>query len=384
MILRRSFLNELGNSAGGVFTVIFSIVLTVGLVNVMHATAGGRFDTAAVFEIMIYTGLSNLPPLMAASVFIAVLIVMIRAWQDSEMVVWYCAAGRSLLDWIPPVLKFVLPIAVLVAVLSVSVSPWAKAQIQQSAKSFQQRDDVSRVAPGRFIETSGGRRVFFVEEMSEGGERLKNVFMNINEGNREILVESVSGEIKTNAMGDRYVVLGQGRRYDTSAKNDAAWRVIEFKTYEVRLDSKINPLAVTSDVDKVPFSMLWLMKSPYAKSQLLWRLSWPLVTVILALMAIPLSCTNTRAGRNLNLVLAALVFILYLNGISIVVAWVKTARLGWIPGLILVNGVFALLTVLLFVRRVWMQRWLPAYVTDAPFKIVRTIRRRRRQKESVR
>lgn len=85
MILRRSFLDELANSAGGVFTVIFSIVLTVGLVGVLHETAGGSYDSSSVLEITLYTGLANLAPLMTASLFIAVLITLIRAWQDNEM-----------------------------------------------------------------------------------------------------------------------------------------------------------------------------------------------------------------------------------------------------------------------------------------------------------
>lgn len=103
MIFRRSFLNELANSAGGVFTVIFSIVLTVGLVGVLHETAGGSYDSSSVLEITLYTGLANLAPLMTASLFVAVLITLIRTWQDNEMIVWFSAGGRSLLDWIGPV-----------------------------------------------------------------------------------------------------------------------------------------------------------------------------------------------------------------------------------------------------------------------------------------
>ena len=86
--------------------------------------------------------------------------------------------------------------------------------------------------------------------------------------------------------------------------------------------------------------------------------------MILSLMAIPLSCTNVRAGRNFNLVAAALVFILYLNSVSIGVSYVKTERLDWLVALILINGAFLSLTVLLFVRHVWMQQWIPKSVKE--------------------
>ena len=376
MILRRSFLDELANSAGGVFTVIFSIVLTVGLVGVLHETAGGSYDSSSVLEITLYTGLANLAPLMTASLFIAVLITLIRAWQDNEMIVWFSAGGGRLLDWVGPVLKFVFPFAVLVAVLSLSVSPWAKAQMEQSAREFQQRDDVSRIAPGRFIETNGGQRVFFIEEVSEDGNRVKNVFMSIREEDKETIVRAQSGEIKRNALGDRFAVLYSGKRYDTGSGSDASWRVIEFKTYELRLDTKTGPITGSSDVDQVPIQTLMEMDAARAKGQMLWRFTWPLAALILPLLAIPLSLTNVRAGRNFNLLAAALIFILYLNAVSIGVARVKTERLDWVAGLIWINGSFFLITVLLFVRRVWMQRWVPQSLADLPYRIGRWVKRR--------
>lgn len=385
MILQRSFQNELANSAGGVFTVIFSIVLTVGLVGVLHETAGGSYDTTAVFEITIYTGLANLAPLMTASLFIAVLIVLIRAWQDNEMIVWFSAGGRSLLDWVRPVLTFVFPFVLVIAALSLVVSPWAKLQMEESARAFEQRDDVSRIAPGRFIEANAGQRVFFIEEVSEDGNRVKNVFMSTKEGDKEIIVEAEAGEIRRNSLGDRYVVLLNGRRYDMASDETAAWRVIEFKSYEVRLDVRSAAMEANSDVDKVPLTQLMTMESPKAKGQMLWRFCWPIGTLILSLMAIPLSSTNVRAGRNFNLVAAALIFILYLNAVSIGVARVKTDRMDWVTGLILVNGSFLLITLLLFVRRVWMQRWIPKAVNDWTYKLFSQSKalRKREKKEGT-
>lgn len=372
MILRRSFISELANSAGGVFTVLFSIILTVGLVTILNATAGGRYDTTEVFEILVYTSLINLPQLLAASLFIAVLVVMIRIWQDNEMAVWFCSGGQNLLSWAVPVIKFAVPLVVLVGVLSVSVSPWAKGQIQKTAREFQQRDDVSRMAPGRFIETNGGRRVFFIESIDKGGTRAKNIFMSeLGKNGQEVIVRAKSGEVRTNALGDRYVVLSNGKRYETGgSKNRAAWRVVDFKRYELRLDMKVDTMVAVSDYDKIPIAYLWRIKNPQASAQIMWRLSWPIATLLLMLLAIPLSYTNTRSGRNINLVIAVLVFILYMNAINIGQAWVRTGRMTWPMALVSINGAFLLLTVVLFVRRVWMQRWLPLWLTELPYRMV--------------
>ena len=369
MIFRRLLVNELASSAGGVFTVLFSIVLTVGLVTILGQAAGGSVDSRSVFELMVYSSLTNLPALLALSIFIAILMVMIRSWQDSEMVVWFSSGGLSLLRWISPVLRFSLPMIVLVALISLVVTPWAKAQIERTSQQFEQRDDVNRISPGRFIETEGGARVFFIEEVSEDGTRIKNVFMSQRSGRGETILKADSGEIRVNENGIRYVVLKNGRRYDTSEKADAAWRVVDFDNYELRLESKADQAYASRDVEELPLDRLLRLDTPVAKAELVWRLCWPLAAFNLALLAIPLSYTNPRAGKSLSLLLAVLIFILYLNGISMAETWVKTERVPWFVALVGLNGAVFILTALLFVRRVWMQRWLPLSLIELPYKI---------------
>ena len=60
MILKRSFISELTNSAGGAFTVMFTIVLAVGMVQVLNLAAGGRIGSATVLEMIVYQVLGNL------------------------------------------------------------------------------------------------------------------------------------------------------------------------------------------------------------------------------------------------------------------------------------------------------------------------------------
>ncbi len=371
MIFKRLLVNELASSAGAVFTVLFSVVLTIGLVTILGQAAGGSVDSRSVFKLMAYSSFTNLPALLSLSVFIAVLMVMMRGWQDSEMPVWFSSGGLSLLRWIAPVLKFCLPMVILVGVLSIGVTPWAKGEIERTSQEFQQRDDVNRLSPGRFIETMGGRRVFFIEEMSEGGEYVKNVFISERNGRSEIIVVAESGHVRQTEKGVRYVVLNNGRRYETSTKADAAWRVTEFDSYELRLESKVAQAYINRDVETMPFEYLVALGTPQAKAEIVWRLCWPLCALNLALLAVPLSYTNPRAGRSLSLIMAVLIFILYLNGISMAESWVKIQRVDWVTALVGLNGAVALLCILLFVRRVWLQRWIPLWLSELPYKFIK-------------
>jgi lipopolysaccharide export system permease protein len=88
------------------------------------------------------------------------------------------------------------------------------------------------------------------------------------------------------------------------------------------------------------------------KGELLWRVAVPLQALTLALLAIPLSFVNPRAGRGNNLLLAILVFMIYGNLINVSQAWVAQGKLRLDVGLWGVHGVMFALLVLLFYRRI--------------------------------
>lgn len=351
MIFRRSLISELANTTGSVFTVIFSIMLTIGLVRIFGMAAGGRIDPATVLEMVVYQTLINLAPILSVSLFISVLMTLMRSWLDSEMVVWFSSGGISLASWIGPVLRFSLPIVVLIALLSAVISPWSKAQSDANRDSFSQRDDVSRISPGHFIEGEGGRQVYFIEDVESDGKHIRNVFvMDAGSPDGEKLLTAQSGVIETNSLGDRYVTLSNGRRFEL-ADNSARFGLAEFKEYSQRLD--IKPEKVISDTDTSEMGFLSLLKvnNNEARGELFWRLSWPWTAINLVLIAIPLSSSNPRSGRKLNLIVALLLFVLYLNAISLGMNAIETGKIGFIPCLFLVNGVFSLLALYLFLRR---------------------------------
>src|SRR3546814_7815289 len=79
------------------------------------------------------------------------------------MVVWF-ASGLSLKDWIGPVLRCAVPVAILIAVLTLFASPWAYRQVAEYHQRYSQRSDLSKISAGQFIETEDGDRVFFADD----------------------------------------------------------------------------------------------------------------------------------------------------------------------------------------------------------------------------
>jgi lipopolysaccharide export system permease protein len=98
----------------------------------------------------------------------------------------------------------------------------------------------------------------------------------------------------------------------------------------------------------MPTSELWNSKDLEYKAELQWRLTIPISTLIIAMLALPLSQTTPRSGRYANLALAIVLYLVYSNLLSVSTTWIEKQTIPiwigtwWVHGLAL-----ALLFVLL-------------------------------------
>ena len=176
MIFHRALLREFASLAGAVFMTLFAIAITTRLIRLLGQAAGGRIPTDAVLAFLGFFTLGALPVLLSLTMFISVLLTLTRSWRDSEMVIWF-GAGLSLASWLKPVLLFAAPQIAVIAATSLFIAPWAAQMGAEYATRLEARDDVSRVSPGVFGETSGRDRVFFVEAVDGEAAVVQNVFL---------------------------------------------------------------------------------------------------------------------------------------------------------------------------------------------------------------
>jgi lipopolysaccharide export system permease protein len=273
------------------------------------------------------------------------------------MVVWF-TTGQSLLAWVGPVVRFAWPIVIAIALLAFFVSPWSQAQIEMSRDRFARRDDVSRVAPGRFIESGTADRVFFVESVDMTGGEVRNVFVSSKSKGRETLVVAENGVIEVAPNGDRFIVLQQGRRYE-GAPGQLEYRTLEFDRYAIRLESR--PDQPIGERRAKTMTTLQLLAQPTATNlgEMLWRISSPVMALLVTLLAIPLSYTNPRVGRSFNLIIAVLAFAVYVNLLNTVQAFVQQERLSFGVGVWALHAAVLGIVILLFARRLFVHGWRP-------------------------
>ncbi|MBC7804077.1 MAG: LPS export ABC transporter permease LptF [Candidatus Parcubacteria bacterium] len=353
MIFLRTLLREFANLAVAVFLSLFLIALTTRLIRLLGQAAGGKIPSDAVVAFLGFSALNLLPVLLSLTLFITILLALNRSWRDSEMVIWF-NSGLSLAAWMRPVLIFAAPLVLLIAALSFFISPWAAQKAEQYRSRVDTRDDISRVEPGAFGESRSKERVFFVESVSGDKSSVQNVFVNSTQHRRTGVMLSERGFSEAAPNGDRFLVLLSGRRYE-GTPGQADFRLMEFERYATRIQVKEgNEPAATQKST----TTLGLIESPTRSNQaeLLWRVGIPLSALILALLAIPMSFVNPRAGRSVNLLFALLTYMVYSNLLSISQARVAQGKLAFGTGWWLVHAVMLVVLVLLFAQRMQLLR----------------------------
>lgn len=354
MIFQRSVQREFANTAAGVFVALFSILLTTQLIRLLGQAAGGKLASEAVLALLGFGAINYLPAVLSLTVFVSILLTLSRSYRESEMIVWF-SAGLPLTAWIAPVLRFATPFVILVALMSMFLSPWALQRSSELRQRLSMRDDVSQISPGNFRESGNADRVFFVESIAEDATHVKNVFVSSTEHGRLGVMVAAEGYTEVAANGDRFLILMNGRRYEGDP-GTPDYRATDFDRYWIRIEEQ-EARAVKRSARNAHFNSLLRNPTPDNLGEVVWRVGLPISALMLALLAIPLSFVNPRASRANNLVLALFTYVTYSNLISLSQSWVRQERISFELGLWSIHAGMVLLLAILFWRRIAIYAW---------------------------
>jgi len=358
MIFQRAIRRELLNTVGAVFTTLFTIVITVMLIRILGDAAGGRVASGDVVALLGFAALIYLPVILSLTAFISVLLVVARSYQDSEMIVWF-ASGLSLMRWIRPIMSIGIPIVLLTASLSLWLTPWASRLSAEYKETFRNREDISRISPGKFQESASGDRIFFVEGLSSDTSKVENVFVSQSQGKNSSVVVAQEGSVILDQRGDKLLELRNGHRYD-GTPGSPDFQTMDFGRYVIVVSSSQRELTDNKSARVLSTRSLIESPNPSNMAELLWRVSLPVMCLLQMLLAIPLGFVNPRRGRTLNLMIALVLAVSYLNSVGIVQAAVGQGRLSftsaWWP---LHLSALLVISVLFFWRNNTNSRWHP-------------------------
>ncbi len=330
-ILDRYIFREIASSWLGVTMVLLLILLTNQFARVLGDVAKGKLPKNAAFDVIGLSAVQYLTILVPIGLFLATMLALGRLYRDSEMpAMMACRVGPS--GIYRPLTWLMLPLVIAVAWLSVYGGPWALTTVDRIGAEARREADLASIEPGQFTTFGPDRAVVYGNAVNADGS-MEKVFMQRRVANGEVeVVISELGEMReSDDPNVRLLVLHNGRRYE-GIPGTSEFRVIEFAEHGVpyRLPSLESP---EQRPRVMPFMDLLRSDDLEHIAEIQWRISVPLATVILAILAVPLSRSQPRAGRYGRLAVGLLVFIIYLNMMSAAKAWIEQSKISPLLGI---------------------------------------------------
>jgi lipopolysaccharide export system permease protein len=240
-----------------------------------------------------------------------------------------------------------LPAAFLAALLLLVLTPWANSGIERI--KFEQRDaaDISGVRTGRFNEYREGNLVIFAQQGESGG--LSEVFLQRRHQEQlDVVLAKEAVQSVDAATGERFVVLRNGARYE-GLPGRADYSISRFEEYALRMP-KLDLADFSLHTKSQPSALLWASDDLRARAELQSRIAAPLAVMVFAILAVPLARAQPRKDIYGRVVLAILVYFVFMNLQRVAEQWMEVgatpAWLGmwWVAAVMLgVAGVIVLL-----------------------------------------
>lgn len=351
-IIDRYLLREVLLTFAAVVAVLLLILLTNTLIYMLGQVVDGRIAGDVVLPLFLANVSHVVVMLVPPGIYLAVLLTFGRLYADSEMsALRACGYGPARLY--RPVVLAAVAVAVLAAILSMQVAPWAQRADHDIRAQIAERSELTGVAAGQFTRAAGGDVVMFAERRRDDGV-LEGVFLEAEDAAGETVVvrarEAV--ERRDDDTGWRYVEFRDGARYE-GRPGGAEFAVIEFESHGLRLpESTRDPGQPAREAQ----SMAELRAAGGSKdhAEIQWRLSVPLGCLTLALAALPLARTTPRKGRYSRIAIALFLYMLYAN--FMVIAREAVAD-GTVPGWLGMWWAHALVLLLIAVLVLQQNGW---------------------------
>lgn len=358
MLFHSSLRKDLARNFGATLVILITIVMTVILIRTLGQASRGSVNPSEVLLVMGFSVLSQMTTIITLSLFIAVVSTLSRMYSDSEMVIWF-SSGQGLANFVRPLLRFAWPVLLIIVLLALFAWPWSNLQIQELQNRYEKRNDLERVAPGQFQESTGGKRVFFIDKDSPDKRLGNHVFVSSIDKGIESITTAQTGRVDL-VGNERFLMLDQGQQWLTNLETGET-RLTQFEHYEVLMDDEVIP---ANDGLTSRHTSSWkLLQQPTRENlgELAWRLGLGLSAINLVLLALAVSAINPRVGRSYHLGLALFIFIAYYNMLNVGQSWITSGRVPFASFLLTLHGgVFLLALSWLYARHMnlsWRALW---------------------------
>ena len=319
MIIFRYISRELLSVTAAVCAVLLLVLVSGRFVKYLANAMSGNMDPEVIFAVIGYRIPGFLELTLPLAFFLAVLLTFGRLYVENEMsVLKACGfSERKLLSYTLINASF---LALIVGILSLYVTP---AGIQKAEAIFtvqEQKSELDRVTEKTFYSLRGGKGVTWVNSISDD-RQLENVFMSAtleasesSEGSLVLVIADSGLQTKARNSDERYLTLEKGYRVE-GIPGRYDYQITYFDEFGTRL-APPEELSEDTATDAMPTKALLDSAEVEHRVAVQWRLSIPLMMVIVTLLAVPLSRIDPRSGRFARILPAVLLYFAYLVSLN--------------------------------------------------------------------
>ena len=335
-IIDRMLIKEVLKTLVVIMSVLLLLILANAMVRLLGQVAAGAISMKVMGVLVALNMIKVSGFILPPAFFFSVLWVLGRMYRDSEIVA-FSSAGVGLLRLYRPFLLAALPLALLVGVLVLEAFPksLAYADVLQSQEKKQFR--IGGLKPGAFNEFNRGRFMIYVGREEKSGDALQDVFVRyVQDGKPGIVVASRARLAHLDDPPGRFLLLEDGHRYE-GVPGKTEFSVAGFQRYGIRLPDVVAD-RVNMSRASLPTSLLLGSDDIKLRAELQERLAAPLSVFALMLLSVPLAKSLPRQGVYARLVMAVVIYAIYMNLIQLGEKWMYNGvtpewmGVWWVPG----------------------------------------------------
>ncbi|MDL1960984.1 MAG: LPS export ABC transporter permease LptF [Deltaproteobacteria bacterium] len=349
MLIDRYIIHEISKPLMVIFAILLVIFVSYSATHYLADAVSGQLPRSTVISLILLKTVKALEILLSMALYLSIVLTMRRLYTNFEMTA-LAVSGVSNIRIFLVILNLCLLFAALIACLSLFVRPWAYKEMHRLRTQAKTKFDIAQLEPGHFHSIGPENRVVFVEKVDSHRNRAKRVFIqDEHNGTLQVTYAKQVYQKVDMTSGDRILFFLNGYRYEF-ALNRKADQILKFKQFIIHLPKETVPVEYKSKAA----SIMQLARSddPEDIAEFQWRLSMPLSTVLLGLLAVPLGRTTLQQGKCIKTPVAVVIFAVYYNSILMAKTWVEHGVVDTVPGIWWVHALLACL----FLALIWKQR----------------------------
>lgn len=305
-ILTRYLVREIRSAMIGAALLLLVVIFSGLLTAVLDKIARGGIPATLLFSQMLLRVPRALILLLPLAGFLGVIMAFTRLYRDSEMAVLR-AAGFSELGLLRPVWVFAIPLAMLLAVVSLHIAPTAQRIAIDQVQLANRQVAVAGLEPGRFVELRNGAVVY--AGALEQEKSFTDVFVarETEEGELQIVraERGFVGNQGGNSATELTLLNGERTAFDLG--NSDSERAF-FERAQIALPESLQNQDTSYSIEDLPVEELL---GRAGRAELEGRIGVPLMLLLLMLMAPALARSAPRQVRYDRIVIGVLLYLVY-------------------------------------------------------------------------